>query len=260
MHNFPIEPTEETFSFFIVYLSTHIKPDSVNSYLSGICNQLEPFFPDVQQQQASILVSWTLDGCRWHFRTPTHCKQPLSTTNLDTVISHISTSLDHDKKLFLAILLTGFHGLLQFSQLTFPDRIDSHDYCKVTLCHTIKIASTFYSFLLPGHEANCFFEGNTIIIQKTNLLSNPHKFLLSYLTSQDHLHPFKPKLWLCKSGIVPTHSWFIKTSFKPVPPALVTACQGKAPWTPWYTGLILVFIHMFYPSSSRCKLLLHLYT
>jgi hypothetical protein len=58
MHNFPIEPTEETFSFFIVYMSTHIKPDSVNSYLSGICNQLEPFFPDVQQQQASILVSW----------------------------------------------------------------------------------------------------------------------------------------------------------------------------------------------------------
>jgi hypothetical protein len=50
IHNFSIEPTEETFSFFIVYMSTHTKPNSVKSYLSGICNQLEPFFPDVQKQ------------------------------------------------------------------------------------------------------------------------------------------------------------------------------------------------------------------
>jgi len=112
IHNFPIEPTEETFSFFIVYMSTHIKPDSVNSYLSGICNQLEPFFPDVRKRQASILVSQTLAGYRCHFGMPIHCKRPLSKTDLETVISHIGTSLDHDEKLFLAILLTGFHGLL----------------------------------------------------------------------------------------------------------------------------------------------------
>jgi hypothetical protein len=30
-----------------VFLSTHIKPDSVNSYLSGICRQLEAFYPDI---------------------------------------------------------------------------------------------------------------------------------------------------------------------------------------------------------------------
>jgi hypothetical protein len=72
IHNFPIEPTEETFSFFIVYMSTHIKPDSVNSYLSGICNQLEPFFPNVRQRRASILVSQTLAGCQWRFGTPIH--------------------------------------------------------------------------------------------------------------------------------------------------------------------------------------------
>jgi len=86
IHNFPIEPTEETFSFFIVYMSTHIKPDSVNSYLSGICNQLEPFFPDVRKRRASILVSRTLAGCRHRFGTPIHRKQPLSKTDLETVI------------------------------------------------------------------------------------------------------------------------------------------------------------------------------
>jgi len=129
---------------------------------------------------------------------------------LETVISHIGTSLDHDEKLFLAILLTGFHGLLRLGELTFPDRVNSRDYRKVTLRHTVKISPTSYSFLLPGHKADRFFEGNSILIQKTNLPSNPHNFLLSYLNSRDNLHPLKPELWLCNSGFVLTHSWFIK--------------------------------------------------
>jgi len=32
-------------------------------------------------------------------------------------------------------------------------------------------------------------------------------------------------------------------------PALVTACQGHAPWTPWYTCFIPVLVHMFCPST-----------
>ena len=34
-----------------------------------------------------------------------------------------------------------------------------------------------------------------------------------------------------------------------VPSAWVMACQGQAPWTPWYTSLIPVLIHMLNPSS-----------
>jgi hypothetical protein len=48
LHELPIDPTPDTLSFYIVFLSTYIKPDSVNSYLSGICRQLEPFYPDVR--------------------------------------------------------------------------------------------------------------------------------------------------------------------------------------------------------------------
>src|SRR6202522_369428 len=49
LHNLPVDPTPDTLSFFVIFLSSHIKPDSVrvNSYLSGICQQLEPFFPEV---------------------------------------------------------------------------------------------------------------------------------------------------------------------------------------------------------------------
>jgi hypothetical protein len=33
-HNFPIEPTPDTLSYFVVYMSHHIKPNSVDTYLS----------------------------------------------------------------------------------------------------------------------------------------------------------------------------------------------------------------------------------
>jgi hypothetical protein len=46
LHNFPTEPTEDTLSFFVVFMSRHINPRSVSTYLSGIAQQLEPFFPD----------------------------------------------------------------------------------------------------------------------------------------------------------------------------------------------------------------------
>jgi hypothetical protein len=63
-HSLPVEPTPDTLSFFAVYMAHHIKPKSVLSYLSGICNQLEPFFPDVRSHRRHWLVTKTLAGCR----------------------------------------------------------------------------------------------------------------------------------------------------------------------------------------------------
>ena len=48
IHNFPVEPTTDTISFFTVFMCHHIKTDSVDTYLSGICQQLEPYFPSVR--------------------------------------------------------------------------------------------------------------------------------------------------------------------------------------------------------------------
>ena len=62
LHNFLVKPTPETLSFFIVFMSHHINPHSVTGYLSGICQQLEPHFPNVCQAH-SCLVNKTLKGC-----------------------------------------------------------------------------------------------------------------------------------------------------------------------------------------------------
>ncbi|KAF8234500.1 hypothetical protein L208DRAFT_1548935 [Tricholoma matsutake] len=137
LHHFPIEPTEETLSFFAVYTSTFIKPNSVNSYLSGVVNQLEPFFPDVRTHQNSNLVKHTMVGCCCCFGSPVKCKQLLSKSDLRVVIKKLGMLQSHDERLFLAILLTSFHGLMHLGELCFPDRITSRNYRKVSLCHTV---------------------------------------------------------------------------------------------------------------------------
>ena len=49
-HHLSIEPTTETLSYYITYQTHFISPDSIDSYLSGIVNQLKLYYPDVCKQ------------------------------------------------------------------------------------------------------------------------------------------------------------------------------------------------------------------
>ena len=63
MHQFPIEPTSDTLSFYIVYMSHYISPRSVQSYLAGLVQQLEPDFPQIREIRASPLITKVMKGC-----------------------------------------------------------------------------------------------------------------------------------------------------------------------------------------------------
>jgi hypothetical protein len=149
-------------------------------------------------------------GCHRHFGSPVKHKQPLSKSDLKVVIEKLGMSQSHDERLFLAILLTGSHGLMHLEELCFPDRIASVNYRKVSLCHTVSANELHYSFFLPGHKGDRFYEGNTIIIQNTNAITNPYPHFNLYLASHDCLHPFQPELWLREDGEVPTCGWFMR--------------------------------------------------
>ena len=106
LHNLPVDPTQDTLSFYIVFLSTYIKPDSVNAYLSCICRQLEPFFPEVRRNRSSMLVSCTMTGCMRRFGSPVLRKSPLSHTNLLFILDSLISQPSHNDLLFIAITLT----------------------------------------------------------------------------------------------------------------------------------------------------------
>jgi len=80
-HGIPVDPTPQTLSYYTTFQSFHINPRSVDSYLSGICNQLEPYFPEVRQNRKSPLVVRTLAGAKCYRGTPTQRKSPLTTSS-----------------------------------------------------------------------------------------------------------------------------------------------------------------------------------
>jgi hypothetical protein len=207
-HHFPVDPTPDTLSFYAVYISSYINPKSADSYLSGICRQLEPFFPEVHKNRRSLLVSRTVKGCKRRFGVPVKRKLPLSHDNLLLVINSYP-SPSHDDLLFVAQLLAGFHALLRLGELVFPDKLRNRNFRKIALRHTVKVDADRFSFFLPSHKGDVTFEGNTIIIERHNRPSNPHSPFISYLCSRDHLFPLRPELWLTSKGSVPTRHWFI---------------------------------------------------
>lgn len=164
LHNFDIEPTQRTLALYVTFQSTYINPKSVDSYLSGISNQLETHFPNVHNARKSALVSRALQGAKHRFGVPTHCKLPLTSANLLTVQEHYGPNPTHDDRLFLAQLFTGTECLMRLSKLTWPDQHALQDCRKVTMRHSVQLLLDALSFWLPGHKSDQYFEGNCLFI------------------------------------------------------------------------------------------------
>ena len=181
----------------------------MNSYLLGICRQLEPFYPEVRQNHKTMLVSRTMTGCMRRFRSPVKRKTPLSHANLLLILDSMLSSPSHDQLLFAVLVLTGFHALMRLGELVFSDRKNLCNYRKISLRHSVSVLLGQYSFFLPSHKGDRFFEGNTILVQRLNTLTDPYGPFLAYLNSRDNHFPLHPELWLTSHGQVPTCSWFI---------------------------------------------------
>jgi len=59
--------------------------------------------------------------------------------------------------------------------------VTSRNYKKVSLRHTAVLNDNHFSFFLPGHKGDCFYEGNTIIIQKIDTTTDPYARFSTYL-------------------------------------------------------------------------------
>ena len=161
----------------------HINPRSVNTYLSGISQQLEAHFPSVKEARNSTLVRRTLQGCMRMRGTATVRKRALTTDDLTLVINHFHNSALHNDLLFVSMLVTGFFGLLRLGELTFPDDTSLQNWKKVTRRNTVSLQDDRYEFILPGHKADRFFEGNRIVIPAHRFGLHPLQHFRSYIQS-----------------------------------------------------------------------------
>ena len=184
LHNLDVEPTPRNLALFITFQSTSINPKSVNSYLSGIANQLETHFPDVRVARKSALVTRALQGAKRRHGVPTARKLPLTRDNFITVTNTYQYNPTYDDILFITQLLAGFDCLLRLGELTWPDKLDLRDYRKVSMQHTVEFLADSLSFWLPGHKADQYFEGNRLIICKHST-PDTYSYFVQYLDSHD---------------------------------------------------------------------------
>ena len=111
LHQFPLEPTPDTLSLFItIYMCHHIKPASVTTYLSRICQQLEPYFPQVHSAHNSALVHCTLQGCRHLSASPTSCKCALTLADLKTIVNALTDSLVSHRQTMIQVNFVDLYG------------------------------------------------------------------------------------------------------------------------------------------------------
>ena len=139
----------------------------------------------------------------------TVCKRTLTTNDLHSVVNHYKNSTLHNDLLFISMLQTGFFGLLRLGEMTFPDNPLLQNWRKVTRWSTVKITDSHYEFLLLGHKADRYFEGNKIIIPTERFSHNPLAHFSKYVASRNRLHLVASPLWLTAAGKIPTRSFFI---------------------------------------------------
>ncbi|TFK78903.1 hypothetical protein K466DRAFT_442747, partial [Polyporus arcularius HHB13444] len=208
LHNFPLDPTPDTLSLYVVFQSHHIEPRSVDAYLSGICSELEQFYPSVRSNRRSPLVARTLKGCKRLYSKPVQRKRALTREDLNLVYSSLAHTDSYDDLLFLSLLLTGFHALLRLGELVWPDQRERRSYRKLSRRTSVKISDISFEFALQSHKTDRQFAGDTVLVHQTVSGANPLRAFRTYLASRDRRHPGRSELWLKFDGTVPTRSWF----------------------------------------------------
>jgi hypothetical protein len=210
LHNLPIDPTPDTLSYFVTFMSHHIQPRSVENYLSGIVNQLEPHFPHVRHSRHSVLVKRTLKGALHSLGRPVQRKDPLLRDDLQRVFNALPHPLTHDDLLWITLLHCGFYGLLRLGELVVSDDPSLREYSKFTLRTSVSISPTTFSFRIQRDKTDTRYEGSNVVIQQMPAESDPLPLFTRFLASRDSKFPLHPLLWLKSDGVPPSRSWFMR--------------------------------------------------
>jgi hypothetical protein len=209
LHDLDLEPTPDTLSFYVVYMCHHIQPRSVQAYLAGICSELESVYPNVRSVRTDRFVTRTLKGCHKLFSKPVQRKNPLRRFHLRNIFDSLKDSKRHDDKLFLAMMYTGFYGLMRLGEMAWSDKPKLRNTRDRSLRWSLDFSNDCYRFTLPGHKSDKQFEGSIIQINKrSNDPDCPWAIMESYITSRDKQTP-SIWLWAKENGEIPTRSWYM---------------------------------------------------
>jgi len=133
---------------------------------------------------------------------------PLQIWTLCVCVTH-SLHPTHNGLLFCTQLCVGFFALMWLGELIWPDDTELWDPQKLTPHSSIVLGDTTFKNFLPGHKADRFFKGNTIILCSNPFVCNPLAWDHNYLHFCDTLFPLSSALWVKNNGTISMRSFFI---------------------------------------------------
>lgn len=180
-HKFPIEPTIQMLTFYTVYMCNYIKPSSVDSYLSGIVSELEPFYPKFHTNQLSPSIRSVLAGMKRVKGINWRQARALTTDDLRVLATALGTSHTHNGLLFLSQILTGVHNLPRAGELTQLDKADLRNPRYNSLWSSAIWKPTAFGFDLTTSKTSKTYKGHKFLIMQCTLGPNPLTFFSKYI-------------------------------------------------------------------------------
>ncbi|KAF7763981.1 hypothetical protein Agabi119p4_8518 [Agaricus bisporus var. burnettii] len=118
-------------------------------------------------------------------------------------------SNSYDDRLFLALLVTGFFGLMRMGELT-----DPNDPLLINRRQTIRrdslvLTDDSASFILPASKTGKTFTKKRVSVQSNGSTSDPVAAINTYVRLRDQQFQDSPWLWVASDGIPPTRRWFL---------------------------------------------------
>jgi hypothetical protein len=191
-------------------MSLFIKPNSIETYLSGITRRLQPFYPDVKQSRDNPFLKDVIKGLKQQHNYAVLQKEPVTFKQLNMVARAYQKSQCINDALFLALLTTGFFGLLCLGELVDPNDPTLIDQQKTTCRNSISHNSDSVRFTLPASKTDKYFQGNHVLLCRNGHENDPVDAMNYYLSLRDAYFPDCKFLWLTAAGNPPTRRWFMK--------------------------------------------------
>jgi hypothetical protein len=211
LYSYPHIPNATTLPLFVAYLSTHTI--AIPAVLSGLAFHFRPHVTDWNAMRSSFDVQQTIKGAAKTSQHVVHRSPPLLPHHLDQFARHaLRPCAAYDDALALFIAAVGMGGLLRLGEMVEPEHREDRSPRKHVLRESATLTpSVSFSFNLPYHKADNFYEGSFvhIVAEASPCSVNIVHLLELYIRKRDARHGQTGCLFLREDGSIPTRRWFL---------------------------------------------------
>ncbi|GAA5916593.1 hypothetical protein JCM5296_007214 [Sporobolomyces johnsonii] len=209
MYGYPLFPTHDSLSLYVIYRGRSVVPTTVASDLSGLAFFFSAANPKrwaAVRDSAKVVRAIT-----GNTKSNSHVPRKAIPLDLDQLVSGIALALaspSYTNLLWSAITALTFLSCARAQEVTKYDNVTYRDTRKRIMHDTVRIMAKGFSALLPYHKADPLYTGSMVWFAADDA-GNLFDVVCLYLKARDSKFPLSAPLWLAEDGVLPPCQWFV---------------------------------------------------